>query len=223
MDRKKCNICGRCCSKCPTGALTIAGKEMSPEEILEEIQKDAAFFEESEGGITVSGGEPFSQPDFLKVFLGKCKQQNIHTALDTCGYVSSKYVEKIADKVDLFLYDIKLMDGRKHRKYTGVSNRVILKNFKKLAEESRSFLVRFPVIPGINDDVDNVRQTAEFVSACGVKNVSLLPYHRAGIEKYKALGKSYKMGNTRSPSDKQLKQIKQSFENCGLRAKIGGG
>jgi pyruvate formate lyase activating enzyme len=129
----------------------------------------------------------------------------------------------ISDKVDLFLYDVKIMDERKHRKYTGVSNKPILENFKKLAERGSNILVRFPVVPGINDNEANVTKTAEFLVSCGTKEISLLPYHRAGIEKYIGLGKTYRLGKTRCPSDQKLRQIKEELEGFGLRVKIGGG
>jgi pyruvate formate lyase activating enzyme len=223
IDRKECSICGRCCQKCPTEALAIVGKEMSLNEVLKEIDKDLIFYDESEGGVTVSGGEPLFQLGFLNALLEKCKERNIHTAVDTCGYAPHKSMDKIRGKVDLFLYDLKMMDERKHRKYTGVSNKPILKNFKRLAESGSSILVRFPIIPRINDSEDNVTQTAEFAVSCGAKNISLLPYHRAGIEKYTGLRKTYKLGKTPSPSDQNLRQIKEELEAFGLRVRIGGG
>lgn len=223
IDRKKCCPCGKCCQKCPTGALEIVGKEMNPNEVLKEIDKDLIFYGESEGGVTVSGGEPLLQLGFLKTLLEECKERNIRTAVDTCGYAPHKSIVMISDKVDLFLYDIKLMDERKHRKYTGVSNKLILDNFKRLAENGSNVLVRFPIIPGINDSEDNVTQTAELMISCGTKNISLLPYHRAGIEKYTGLGRTYKLSKTRSPSDQNLRRIKVELEGLGLRVKIGGG
>jgi pyruvate formate lyase activating enzyme len=223
INRKKCSLCGRCCQKCPTEALAIVGKEMNLNEVLKEIEKDLIFYDESEGGVTVSGGEPLLQLGFLNTLLEECRERNIHTAVDTCGYAPRKSVNMMSDKVDLFLYDIKMMDERKHRKYTGVSNKPILENFKRLAENGSDILVRFPVIPGINDDEANVTQTAEFLVSCGTKNISLLPYHRAGIEKYIGLGKAYKLEKTRCPSDLKLRQIKEELEGFGLRVKIGGG
>jgi pyruvate formate lyase activating enzyme len=223
INRKKCSLCGRCCQKCPTEALAIVGKKMNLNEVLKEIDKDLLFYDESEGGVTFSGGEPLLQPNFLTALLEECRERNIHTAVDTCGYASRKSVGMISDKVDLFLYDIKIMDERKHRKYTGVSNKPILENFKRLAERGNNILVRFPVVPGINDNKTNVTKTAEFLVSCGTKEISLLPYHRAGIEKYSGLGKAYRLGETRCPSDQKLRQIKQELEGFGLRVKIGGG
>jgi pyruvate formate lyase activating enzyme len=223
INRKGCNLCGECSQKCPTNALTIIGKETNVEEVMKEIDKDMVFYEESNGGMTVSGGEPLTQIDFLNVLLEKCKERNIHTAVDTCGYAPKEAFHKVSDKVDLFLFDIKLMDSKKHMKYTSVSNKLILENFTRLAENGNDLLVRFPIIPKINDDEDNVTKTAEFILSHGIGNLSLLPYHRAGIEKYKSLGKAYKMKETVSPSDEKMRAIKERFEALGLRVRIGGG
>jgi pyruvate formate lyase activating enzyme len=223
INRKKCSSCGKCCQKCPTGALAIVGKKMSLNEIMKEIDKDSIFYDESAGGVTVSGGEPLFQMGFLNALLDECKEKNIRTAVDTCGHAPSKSIDMISNRVDLFLYDIKIMDETKHRKYTGVSNKPILENFKRLAESRSNILVRVPVIPDINDDKDNVTQTGKFAVSCGTENISLLPYHRAGIEKYTGLGKTYKLRKIQSPSDQKLRQIKEELEAFGLRVKIGGG
>jgi pyruvate formate lyase activating enzyme len=223
INREKCSLCGRCCQKCPTEALAIVGKQMSLNEVMKEIDKDSIFYDESEGGVTVSGGEPLLQLGFLNALLDECEERNINTAADTCGYAPIKAVDIISDKVDLFLYDIKMMDEKKHIKYTGVSNKLILENFKRLAENGSDIQVRFPIIPGINDNKDNLTQTAKFVVSCGIENMSLLPYHRAGIEKYTGLDKTYKLGKTPSPSEQNLRQIKRELEACGLKVRIGGG
>jgi pyruvate formate lyase activating enzyme len=223
IDRDICNLCGKCSQKCPTDALIIVGKEMRVEEVMKEIDKDAIFYEDSAGGITVSGGEPLLQLEFLKAILEECKDKNIHTAVDTCGYASNDAFNKISDYVDLFLYDIKVMDDKEHKRYTGVSNRRILESFKSLARNGGDILVRFPVIPGINDGEDNVTKTAEFVLTYGIKSISLLPYHRAGIEKYRGLNRPYKLKTTQPATDENLRSIKERLETFGLRVKIGGG
>ena len=222
IDRKKCSLCGKCAQKCPTGALEIIGKEMDVKEIMKEIDKDSMFYDESGGGITVSGGEPLLQIDFLNALFDECRKKGIHTVVDTSGYAPREAIEKIRDKVDLFLYDIKIMDDKKHRKYTGVSNRRILENFRRLAENGSDLFVRFPIVPKISDDRGNVTKTAEFVLSRGIKNICLLPYHRAGIEKYRSLGKAYKLKTTETPSDQKLSLIKEQLEALGLTVKIGG-
>jgi len=223
ISRRRCNSCGECSQKCPTGALAVVGKEVSVEEVVKEIDKDAVFYDESEGGVTFSGGEPLLQSDFLNALLDECNERGIHTAVDTCGCVSPETVEKISDKVDLFLYDIKLLDDKAHRKYTGVSNKAILRNFEKLARNRNDILVRFPIVPKVNDGKDNVAKTAEFVLSQGIKRICLLPYHRAGIEKYRSLGRVYKLRRIKPPSDQELMKIKKRLETFGLDVKIGGG
>lgn len=222
INRKICSLCGECAKKCPSEALTIVGKETSVEEVMKEIDKDSTFYEESGGGITVSGGEPLLQIDFVDAILSECKRRNIHTAVDTCGYAPRKAVENIMDKVDLFLYDLKMMNDAKHRRYTGKSNKQILENFKTLAENGNDILVRFPVIPRLNDDEDNVQKTADFILSHGVKRICLLPYHRSGIEKYRSLGRRYKLNSMKTPSQQKLNSIKRQLEVSGLVVKTGG-
>jgi len=224
VNRENCVLCGSCCRVCPSDALSIAGKQMSVKEILEEIEKDRVFYEESGGGVTFSGGEPLLQPDFLDALLNECKERAIHTTVDTCGFARYEIIDKMRDKVDLFLYDVKTMDSRKHRKYTGASNGQILRNLEKLAEGGSSIVISFPIIPSINDDDENVTRTAEFISSLpNILQVNLLPYHRAGIEKYKNLGKPYKLTKIQPPSNQRMKSVKERMEAFGLRVGVGGG
>lgn len=197
---------------------------MSTKKVVEEIEKDRPFFEESGGGVTFSGGEPLLQPEFLEALLGECKKRALHTTLDTCGYAQPETIDKICSKVDLFLYDLKIIDDRRHRKFTGASNKPILKNLKKLAEKGSNIVVSFPIIPGINDDEKNVAETAKFIdSLTNIQQVNLLPYHRAGIEKYKNLGKPYKLNTTRPPTHQKVESVKEKIEAFGLKVGIGGG
>jgi pyruvate formate lyase activating enzyme len=222
LNRKRCNVCGICTQTCPSEALSIAGKEMSLEEIIVEIEKDRAFYDESEGGATFSGGEPLLQPDFLNAILHECNERDIHTTLDTSGYASQGVVDKIKDKVDLFLYDIKTMDEASHKKYTGVSNKPILENLERLAKNGSNIMISLPIIPHVNDDEANILRTGEFISSlASVEHVSLLPYHRAGIDKYKNLGRPYKLKRIQSPSDQEMAAIKEKLETFGLEVKIG--
>jgi len=222
IDRKNCSLCGKCAQKCPTDALAIVGKETDVKEVMKEVDKDLAFYDESGGGITISGGEPLLQIDFLESILTESKKKNVHTAVDTSGFAPRESIKRIKDKVDLFLYDIKIMDNKKHRKFTGVSNKQILENFKTLAQNGSDILVRLPIIPGINDYEDNITKTAEFIIQSGIKHINLLPYHRAGIEKYLSLGKSYKLKTIESPSNQKLNLIKKQLEAFGLSVRIGG-
>jgi pyruvate formate lyase activating enzyme len=223
INRKLCNSCGKCALACPSDALVLVGRAVGVDEMLKEIEKDVIFYDESGGGVTFSGGEPLMQPDFLEALLEGCKERNIRTALDTCGYASWETVDRINDKVDLFLYDLKSMDDLTHRKYTGVSNRLIIQNFKRLAENGSIISVRFPVIPGVNDDAENVTGTGEFALSYGVRQVCLLPYHRAGIEKYRSLDKTCRLEDLQSPSDEKMQMIKEKLITLGLDVRIGGG
>lgn len=222
INREKCNLCSECIHVCPSGALEIIGKEMSVREVMEEIEKEIIFYDESGGGVTFSGGEPLMQPEFLSALLKECKERNIHIAMDTCGYAPSEIINRISDKVDFFLYDIKMMDAKKHQEYTGMPNKLILENLKKLAGGGNILAVRFPVVPGINDDSDNIKKMAEFIlSLKTIEDISLLPYHRAGSEKYKRLDRADRMEEIQPPSDEKIIEIKKKLEHYGFKVKIG--
>lgn len=223
IDRRLCDLCGECAETCPTGALEFSGKITSLAEVTKEIEKDKAFYDESDGGVTFSGGEPLMQLDFLEGLLEECRKKGIRTAVDTCGYAPKKDFARIMSKVDFFLFDIKVMDERVHKKFTGVSNKLILENFIRLADDGCNILVRFPVIPSINDDGRNVNKTGEFLRKNGIENIHLLPYHSAGTAKYRSLGRRYKLNSVRSPSEDELRRIKRKLETYGLKVKIGGG
>ncbi len=223
IDREECNSCGNCMQKCPSEALSIAGRNVTVHEILKEANKDLAFYEESEGGVTLSGGEPLLQPHFLNTLLKELNKKEIHTALDTSGYAPRHIIDKIHKKVDLFLYDIKTLDDTKHKKYTGVSNKPILRNLKELARSGSQLVISLPIISNINDDEKNIAKTVEFISSLpSVSHVTLLPYHKAGIDKYRNLGKRYKLRGIQPPSSQKMKAIREQLEAHGLTVKTGG-
>lgn len=201
----------------------IIGREMSVNEIMEEIKKDIIFYEESNGGVTFSGGEPLMQLEFLYSLLHECKKQHIHTALDTSGYSSLEDLKKINNFIDLYLYDLKIMEDQNHIKYTGVSNKQIIKNLKYLSQNGKQTLIRIPIIPEITDTAINITQLGEFISSLNnVKRVNLLPYHRIGKNKYDKLKMEYKMKDIQSPTNEKMEEIKNDFENFGFQVKIGG-
>lgn len=220
-DNNKCNLCGKCADFCPNNAQEYIGKDVTSREIMKEIIKDEAFYEESGGGVTFSGGEPLMYVDFLQDILKSCKIRGIHTAVDTSGYTSWESFEKIIDKVDLFLYDLKLIDNEKHKKYTGVSNKVILENLKKLSDSGANIYIRMPIIAGVNDD-SHIDETIEFLSNLNIIQVNLLPYHKMGMEKYKRLGMEYKLTGDEKPSDEKMKEIADKFRKAGIKVKVGG-
>ena len=207
-----------------TGAISeeTIGRVIDVAEVMKEIEKDVLFFDESGGGVTFSGGEPLAQPEFLESLLDACQEKNLHTCLDTSGYAPLEVFASLVDKVDLFLYDLKLMNDRQHQKYTGASNRLILENLKALDERGKRAIIRFLVIPGITDTEENLSATVDFVASLkNVRDVSLLPYHRFGSEKYKRLRRKNEMEDVPPPSDHTMRSVGARFESCGVRVTTG--
>lgn len=221
-DKDKCRLCGECAKKCPTQAREIMGKTMTSEEVIKEVEKDLIFYEESGGGVTFSGGEPLVQFEFLENLLNGCRGKKIHTAVDTSGYISWEILNRIYPKVDLFLYDLKIMDRERHKNYTAVSNEIILENLKRLSSVHPNILVRFPVIPGINDDDQNIKETGEFLSSLKITQMNLLPYHYIGADKYKRLGRIYKLAILQPPSEEKLSEISAMLSKYNLKVKLRG-
>lgn len=190
---------------------------------MAEIEKDTVFYDESDGGVTFSGGEPFAQSLFLLGLLQSCNEKRIHTAVETCGFVGSETLLNFAPYVGLFLYDLKVIDGDIHRKFTGSTNAVILRNLQQLAKVHDHIIVRFPLIPGVNDDDSNLSRLGEFVSSLGkVKEIDVLPYHDLGIEKYKRLGMVNQMPEVKPPSSSSVDGTVEKLEGFGLMVKVGG-
>jgi pyruvate formate lyase activating enzyme len=190
---------------------------------MEEVEKDSIFYDESGGGVTFSGGEPFMQLTFLQNILKVCKAKGIHTAVETCGFVNVETLMASRPYVDLYLYDLKVIDNETHCKFTGVSNEIILKNLRQLSHSHNHVIVRFPIIPDVNDDDENVLRLGEFVSSLGsVKEVDVLPYHELGVEKYKRLGMMNRMPEVELLSSGRLSEIVEKLESFGLLVKVGG-
>ena len=188
-DRTWCTACGRCVPVCPNTARSLVGRALHYEEFLEAVTADMLFYDESRGGVTFSGGEPLLQGDACLTLLAACKERGLHTALDTCGYAAADLMQAAARYTDLFLYDIKLIDGRRHREATGVSNEKILDNARALAAHGCRMWVRVPLVPEINDDASNLLSIARFVATLPtVEAVCLLPYHSGAERKRLGLG-----------------------------------
>ncbi len=223
VDTARCTLCGDCVRACFAEAREIVGREMTIAQVMQEIEKDVIFYDESGGGVTFSGGEPLQQADFLFLLLQGCKDKEIHTAVDTSGLAPWKTLARIAEYVDVFLYDLKVMDDEKHRRFTGVSNHLILSNLEALSEEGRTINVRVPIIPGINDDDENLKRLGSFAASLArPPRVSILPYHKAGITKYTRLNKTYSLPDTASPSDERMAGIAAVLQAFGLCVKTGG-
>jgi pyruvate formate lyase activating enzyme len=222
VDREICNACGRCAEACPTQALEIVGRRISSSELISEIEKDRIFYEESGGGVTFSGGEPLAQPEFLTEVLAACRLKGLHTVVDTCGHVTAEAFAGVADLADLFLFDLKIIDEARHREFTGRSNVLILQNLRWLAEKGKRVVVRLPLVPGVNDDPENIRRTADFLRSIGViKEISLLPYHRMGKDKYKGLQMASLAERFTPPSADHINKIRVELESQGFRVHLG--
>jgi pyruvate formate lyase activating enzyme len=218
----ECTHCGRCVSACPSGAREMIGRQMTAEEVMAEIERDIPFYDESGGGVTFSGGEPLMQPEFLESLLRRCKAEGVHTAVDTCGAASRSVFERINPYVDLYLYDLKLMDPREHRKYTGASNRRMLENLRALAASGAAIMARVPVVPGITDDDGNMREIGSFASSLGIRDVALLPYHKTTEDKYARLGKRYRLAGLEAPPAERMRDLRDKLTALGLNVTIGG-
>ena len=206
--RDKCKLCGTCVEYCYAEATVMEGRIVSVEEVIEEVKKDMPFYENSGGGMTLSGGEPTMQAEFCLAILRESKKAGMHTALDTSGYVKWETFKEILKYVDLVLYDIKHLDPQKHKEYTGVSNELILSNLKKLDELGIPIEIRMPLIPGLNDSEDNLSAASEFLSQLkNVKRVKLLPYHRLGEGKYERLDMKYELKDLDSPNKDRMEQL----------------
>jgi len=222
-DREKCTLCGACVQACYAEAREIVGREMTVAQVMAEIERDIAFYDESDGGATFSGGEPLMQRDFLLALLRACKEKEIHTAVDTCGFATWEAFDSIREHVDLFLYDLKLMDEARHLKFTGVSNESILWDLRALSKRGHNIDLCVPIIPGINDDDENIRRTGAFAAALPRLNrVDILPYHHAAAEKYNRLNKVYVLPEICPPSDERMAEVAQILRGFGLQVKMGG-
>ncbi|MBN1329969.1 MAG: glycyl-radical enzyme activating protein [Candidatus Heimdallarchaeota archaeon] len=204
---------------CP-GTKDVIGQEATVQEVMNELDKDQIFYDVSNGGITFSGGEPLMQPEFLQALLVQCKKRNYHITLDTAGYVSSTVLKTIAKNIDLFLYDIKLIDNDKHKLYTGVSNQPILDNLKLLVKLNKKIIIRIPVIPSINTTSEELTKIGIFLSKLKIKQVELLPFHKIGEEKYHKLNKINRMKDIKEPTKEEIRIVKETLEHFNLIVKI---
>jgi pyruvate formate lyase activating enzyme len=201
------------------------GTYYSVDSILEILEKERVFFNNSNGGITFSGGEPMLQSEFLLKALQGCKENGFHTAVDTSGHSSAESFRSIIPFTDLFLYDIKHLDEAKHIEYTGVTNTLILENYRLLLGSGKNLIVRIPVIPGFNDDTDHLERLKNFINSTksgSLKRINLLPFHKTGSSKYKKFNFHYLMEGIIPPDIEKMKKIKELFMETGTKVKIGG-
>lgn len=223
LNRSKCDLCGMCVQACAYEAIAIAGREASVESLVDEVERDRVFFEQSGGGATLSGGEPLSQPVFAVGLLRALRARGLHTALDTSGLAPWPVLDRVASEADLVLYDLKIIDEARHRELTGASNKIILENLVRLSGRSRPVHVRVPLIGGANDDDASVRALIDFLwplPAC--RRVDLLAYHKGGQEKYRALGQEGFFRVFAPPSEERMEAVRRAFAEAGFTVTIGG-
>lgn len=202
-----------------------AGKYFDAGDIISILNKEQIFIRESNGGVTFSGGEPLLQPDFLTESLIACRENDYHTAVDTSGYAPADSFKAILPFTDLFLFDIKHLDIKKHLLLTGVSNTIILENFRMLLDAGKDIIVRVPVIPGFNDKPGEMEALRRFLDDSKCRNlisISLLPYHRIGVSKYKRINMEYRMNGVNRPDNNRMNDLKMFFADTGIPVKIGG-
>ena len=212
-DRTDCTGCGACAKECYPGALELAGKDQTVEEVLKEVMKDEIFYKNSGGGMTVSGGEPLAQPAFTTALLKAAKEKGLHTAMETCGFASAEVIRRVAEYTDLFLYDYKETDPALHKEYTGVDNIKILENLQLLADLGANIILRCPIIPGYNDRPDHFRGIAETANKIGAKEIHVEPYHPLGKGKSEALGREYALGDLSFPPEEEVKGWMETIQN----------
>lgn len=220
IDRKTCDSCMKCVDVCKTGALRKMGELMTVDQVMSEIKQDSLYYKNSKGGVTLSGGEALSQKDFVLELLKACRHEHIHTAIDTCGHVSWELFEDVLNYVDLVLYDLKHMNSEKHNEGTGAYNEMILENAQRIAEKGKRMWIRVPVIPGYNDDEENLLATANFAAKLNAEKLSLLGFFNFAKVKYESLDRKYPLDNIEPLEKETLNRLKQKIDEIGSGLQI---
>lgn len=214
--------CSDCIATSTSSTLKQVAKDMTLEEVFTIVMKDENFYRNSGGGVTLSGGEVLVNSAFAIKLFEKLKDEYVNTAIETTGYGSYKELEKLAKLTDTILFDIKHMDSGKHKKYTAVSNEIILENLTKLSKWHKKIIMRFPFIKGVNDDEKNIHETAKFLKKLNLLEVNILPYHTMGLEKYRKLRMPYPMKTLEKHTQEELDNALQIMKSYGLKAKLNG-
>ncbi len=221
VDYSKCTVCGKCVEACAYKAMVMYGKTMSVEEVFDAVRRDKMFYETSGGGVTVSGGEPLMHAGFIKSLFEMCKNDDINTCIETAGFVAPDAFETVLPVTDYVLFDLKLMNSDEHLKYIGQRNEQILANARLVAESGADVLFRIPLIPSVNDTDENIKETAAFVkSILPQPKVQLMPFHRLGDSKYKALGIPNLFAECQAMQPDEIEKVKQAFINEGVECSI---
>ena len=222
IDREKCQRCGACVKACYYDALVSYGEERTAEDVFDKVRRDKMFYESSGGGVTVSGGEPLTHPQFVAELFTLCHAEGINTCVETCGCVPREAFETVASLTDYFYFDLKIMDPQKHQQYTGMDNRQIHENARWLAAQGANILFRQPIIPGVNSGEDNVRATAEFICSLGREDlaIQLMPYHRMGSSKYAALDMPYELEALQIMPAEEINAIEALYKELGVQCTV---
>lgn len=223
LSRDRCVNCGECANICSSQALVMAGEKYMFDEVKKKVDKDFPFYKNSGGGITFSGGEPLLHPEFIIDIASQYVEQGLNCAVETCGAVPLTNIKTVEPWIDIFLFDLKFVDNKKHKRYCGGSNEMILENLTYVSE-NKSVIVRMPIIPGINDSEEDLQLAGELFESLSphINKVHCLPYHNLGVSKYDALGIEYKLNNVETPDDDYLKNVKRKLEKYGVDIQIGG-
>ncbi|MBQ3754051.1 MAG: glycyl-radical enzyme activating protein [Prevotella sp.] len=232
-DAGRCTVCGRCADECPTRALEVCGRRYTLDELMAEVEKERAVMTDSGGGVTLCGGEPLMHPQSALEILRELGRRGLHRTVDTTLYAQADVVETVAGECELLLVDLKLMDAEQHRRYTGVSNDLILSNIRLVARLGVPFWIRIPLIEGVNADEENIEATARFLQSLhsppsqggvGGGSLHLLPYHDVGKDKHLRMGSQYNPQAIpmATPTEATLQRCRQQFEAFGLRTVVGG-
>lgn len=224
FDRERCAACGRCAAECYAEALTLVGRQVTVAQVMAEVLADRPFYENSGGGVTLSGGEPLLQPAFCAALLSACRAEGLHTAVETAANVPWELLERLLPLLDLVMVDIKVLDDAQHIAATGVSNARILANAQRLGATDKPLIVRTPVIPGVNDTRDEIAAIARF--AAGLQTLvyyELLPFHPMAAAKYDSLGREYAARSLKRPSPDTLDALAAAARECGVQVRCGQG
>ncbi|MBN2552227.1 MAG: glycyl-radical enzyme activating protein [Spirochaetales bacterium] len=221
-DPEKCVLCGACVDACFSGAREIVGERMPLDAIMDELRRDKAFYEQSGGGVTFSGGEPLLQAEAVHELARRCKAEGIHTAVETAGHLPWAGIAGLLPRLDLLYFDLKHIDSEAHRAYTGVPLDIILGNLRRASECFDNMIVRIPVVPGVNADAQTLERMFAFLAGkTRVKRVELLPFHRLGLAKYEGLGLSYAMAEVDNLGKEQCRPFAEIGGAMGLSVQVG--
>jgi len=225
-DYDKCTACGLCTDYCMQNARELVGKEYEIKDLVKQLEKDIMFYEQSHGGVTLSGGEVMAQDiDYVEELARRLHEKGILVDIDTCGHVPYEHLKRVLPYTDAYLYDLKLMDPEQHKEYIGVDNHLILENLKKLSADGAKINIRLPLIDGVNATDEHIDEVIRFLKDNDIRvwQVNLLKYHNTGSSKYPKLGRTYDGGNMAVPNEAWLKGVIETFKQNGFpNIKIGG-